>query len=360
MIRKLLSAPLSWIYGWVIAVRHKLFDLKILKSVEFDIPIICVGNITVGGTGKTPHVEYLIRELSPFYNIAVLSRGYKRKTKGFVLATEKSTSKQVGDEPKQIKLKFPAIPVAVCERRVQGVEHLREIHPEVNLVLLDDAFQHRYIESWANVILMDYSCPTYEDSLLPMGRLRDLKSSLSKAQFIIVTKCPPNIKPIDMRVVLKHLNLYPYQSLFFTRVVSLAPKPIYEGIGKPLKRGQDVVVMSAIANPTNLIEEAKQDFNVVDVLRYPDHYSYKKRDLASMANALEKGNSDTVILTTEKDAVKLAGGKKIPENIRKRLYYIPIRVEFVSNFMNNSPEVFINKLLPYVRQNQKYSVINPD
>ena len=361
MFKKLITAPLSWIYGWIIALRHKLFDMQILKSVEFDIPTVCDGNITVGGTGKTPHTEYLVKMLSPYYNVAVLSRGYKRKTKGFVLADANCSSRKIGDEPKQIKLKFPDIPVAVCEKRVEGINRLRQIHPEINLIILDDGFQHRYVETWVNIILMDYSRPIYEDQLLPLGRLRDRKSELAKAHFIIVTKCPEDIKPIDMRVVSKHLNLFPYQSLFFTRFISLQPCPLFKEETPILPhKGQDVVVMAAIANPSHLIDDVKRNYNIVETLIYPDHYSYKTHDLEAMNKAVRKGKEDTIILTTEKDAVKLTNSKKIPENIRRRLYYIPNRIQFVDNFRNNTPELFIEKLLPYVRQNQKYSVLNPE
>ena len=169
MLRTLWAAPLAWIYGLVVGIRHKLFDLKILRSEEFDIPIVCVGNLTVGGTGKTPVTEYLIEYFASRYNIAVLSRGYKRKTRGFVLSDVRSSFRAIGDEPKQIKLKYPEIPVAVCERRVEGIRRLREAHPEVNLIILDDAFQHRYVESWVNILLMDYNNPIYHDSFLSQG-----------------------------------------------------------------------------------------------------------------------------------------------------------------------------------------------
>ena len=166
ILRNILTTPLSWIYGGIIGIRHALFNWKILKSQPFDIPIVCIGNITVGGTGKTPHTEYLIQVLSTRYNVAVLSRGYKRRSKGFQLAAVNSSFKRIGDESKQIKLKFPDIPVAVAEKRTEGIRRLRELHPEVNLIILDDGFQHRYVESWINIVLMDYNCPIWEDKLL--------------------------------------------------------------------------------------------------------------------------------------------------------------------------------------------------
>lgn len=361
MFLKILTAPLSWIYWLIITIRHKLFDSKILESVEFDIPIICVGNITVGGTGKTPHIEYLIELLSPHYNIAVLSRGYKRKSKGFILLNVSHSTKIVGDEPKQIKLKYPNVVVAVCEKRVDGVNNIRKLHPDVNLILLDDGFQHRRISTWANIILMDYTNPIYTDKMLPLGRLRDLPSRMDKADFVIVTKCPEDIRPIDMRLILKYLNLFPYQSLFFTRMVSSAAQPIYPEYNiLPLEDNQKVVVMAAVANPSHFINDMEKRYNVVDVILFDDHHIYKTKDLHTMQAALNKGGDECVIVTTDKDAVKLLGSKKIPESIKRRLYNVPIRVEFIENFENNSEEVFYNKIKVYANQNQRHCIFGSE
>lgn len=361
MVSKLFTAPISWFYGLAVTMRHKFFDWGFLPSEEFDIPIVCVGNLTVGGTGKTPHTEFLVGLLSPYYNVAVVSRGYKRKTKGFVLATINSSCKQIGDEPKQIKLKYPNIPLAVCEKRAEGIRRLRELHPEVNLVILDDAFQHRYVESWVNIILMDYTKPIYKDRLIPLGRLRDTKKQLARANFVITTKCPDNIKPIDTRVVFKSLELYPYQSLFFTKIISEAPVPLFPEYRQRVPyKGQDVVVMAGIANPDPFIEETEKKFNIVDFLIYPDHYAYKTRDLQYMKEALAKGSGDAIILTTEKDAVKLFNSKKIPDDLRKKLYFVPVHVAFVDLIEHNSKEEFLKKLLPYVKKNHKYHLLNKE
>ena len=240
------------------------FDLKILRSEEFDIPIVCVGNLTVGGTGKTPVTEYLIEYFASRYNIAVLSRGYKRKTRGFVLSDVRSSFRAIGDEPKQIKLKYPEIPVAVCERRVEGIRRLREAHPEVNLIILDDAFQHRYVESWVNILLMDYNNPIYHDSFLPQGTLRDSRSQLYRANFVLVTKCPETINPLDMRIVKKRLELFPYQSLYFSRMVQGYPVPLFpEQIGRAVQPHDPVIVMSGIANPKPLVGALSQHHKIV-------------------------------------------------------------------------------------------------
>lgn len=354
--RNLLLAPLSWIYSGILSVRHKLFDGGVLHSTEFDIPIICVGNITVGGTGKTPTTEFLVSALSGDYNVAVLSRGYKRKTQGFVIATSTSSFKRIGDEPKQVKLKYPDIPVAVCEKRVEGVRRLLSIHPEINLVILDDAFQHRYIEPWVNIVLMDYNNPIYEDAMLPYGNLRDLPSQLSRANIVLVTKCPDQIRPLDMRIISKNLDLLPYQHLFFAGIESDTPQPLFPS-STPivLKQGTPAVTLTAIANPKKFLEHVETTFTLVDRFIFPDHYTYKMRDIEALEASLDKLPVDTVVLMTEKDAVKLLGSKRLSEGLRRRMFYIPIRMKFV----DGNEGQFRRVLAQYVRENQKHNIAHP-
>lgn len=358
LLGKILAAPLAWIYGGVIDIRHKLFDWGVLKSREFDIPVICVGNITVGGTGKTPHTERLIEMLDGEFKVAVLSRGYKRKTKGFVLAAVNSSFKKIGDEPKQIKLKYPHIPVAVCEKRVEGIEKLRAAHPEVNLIILDDAFQHRYVEPWVNIVLMDYNCPVYDDYLLPMGRLRDRRAQIARAQIVIVTKCPDDMKPLDYRIMSKHLDLYPYQSLYFTRFASQVPVPLYPAFGQEpmLKRGTPVVAMAGIANPKRFVEDLRKDYDVVRAFIFGDHYTFKMRDIHAVEAALASLPAETAVVVTEKDAVRLMNSRKISDDFKRRLYYSSIRVEFLENKECD----FHRQLDQYVRENQKYNMLHPE
>ena len=276
MLRKLWAAPLAWIYELVVRIRHKLFDLNILKSEEFDIPIVCVGNLTVGGTGKTPVTEYLIEKLSPIFKVAVLSRGYKRKTRGFVLSTVQSSFRSIGDEPKQIKLKYPEIPVAVCEKRAEGIKKLREAHPEIELIILDDAFQHRYVEAWADIVLMDYNRPIYHDTFLPLGRLRDTPQQLDRADLVLVTKCPDSITPLDMRIVRKQLNLFPYQTLYFTKMVQGRPIPLFpEQAKRAVSAGDPVIIMTGIANPQSLEKNLSKYHKIVGKLYFRDHHTYR-------------------------------------------------------------------------------------
>ena len=357
MFKGILAAPLSWMYGLAVNIRHKLFDWGIYRSEEFDIPIVCVGNLTVGGTGKTPHTEMLVRHFSREYNVAVLSRGYKRRTRGFVLATPDMSYLKIGDEPKQIKLKFPHIPVAVCEKRAEGIRKLPKLHPEINLVILDDAFQHRHVEAWVNVLLMDYHQPVYRDKFLPLGRLRDSVKQMDRAQFVVVTKCPDSVKPIDYRVVSNELHLYPYQSLYFSHFRPGEPVPLFPDMErcKPVP-GQHVIGLAGIANPKSFFAGLGERFDVVKTMVYPDHHSYKVRDLERLKSALAVSPKNTLVMMTEKDAVKLTNRKKIPPSLQRKLYYIPVEVEFAEG----SEGEFHRQIDQYVRTNQKYSILHPE
>ena len=352
----LISVPLSWLYGMVVHIRHKLFDLKVLRSEEFDIPVVCIGNLTVGGTGKTPVAELLIERFSEHYRVGVLSRGYRRKTKGFVLSTPTSSARTIGDEPRQMKLKYPSVPVAVCEKRAEGIRLLRKAHPEIELIILDDAFQHRYVEPWVNILLMDYNNPVYRDRLLPWGRLRDTRNQIHRANFVLVTKCPDDLNPLDMRIVINSLGLFPYQSLYFTRMRQGEITPLFadRAVGK-VREGDPVIAMSGIANPVPLLENLRKRFDVVAELTFDDHHTYRLSDMRRL-EALFAAYPDAVVLTTEKDAVKLTNRKKVPEAVQQRLYYVPIHVSFVAD----SESEFLRQLELYVRTNQKYSLLHPE
>lgn len=352
---KALLYPIALIYKLVVQIRHKLFDWDMLHSEEFDIPVVCVGNITVGGTGKTPVAEFLIEHLSGEYKVALLSRGYRRRTKGFVEATVESSFLSVGDEPKQIKLKFPDIVVAVCEKRAEGIRKIRELHPDVNLIILDDGFQHRYVEAWVNIVLMDYSRPIYRDSFLPVGSLRDTPEQLNRAHFVVVTKCPVDMNALETRLVNKNLGLFPYQSLYFSTTERGALTPIFADVApKRIPEGASVIAMSGIGNPEAFVDSLKDQYKVINKLTFPDHHPYRMRDLERMKKMLEQSPDGTIIVTTEKDAVKLTNRRKIPEAIQRSLYFIPINVSFA----NDSEEEFLRKLNTYVKSNQKYGLLH--
>ncbi len=356
--RELLATPASWLYGLGLSVRHYLYDTGVYKSEEYDIPIVTVGNITVGGTGKTPTAEYLVQILSSYYYVAVLSRGYKRKTKGFLLCEPKMSYKRIGDEPKQIKMKFPSIPVAVCEDRREGIRLLREKHPEVNLIIMDDAFQHRAVESWVNIVLMDYNNPIYEDSLLPLGRLRDLKSSIHRANMVVVTKCPEGLTPLDRRLVSNNLELFPYQTLFFTRFTSSKAMPIFGELSgsDPIEKGSPVVAISTIANPTTFIEHVEENYKLIDKIIFPDHHTFKMKDITDIEAMLAKAPKGTRIVMTEKDAVKLIASKKIAESTRAKMYCISVNLTFV----DDRDDYFSHILSQFVSENQKNKITHPE
>ncbi len=371
IVRDIGAAPFSWLYGLGLAVRHFLYNVGVFKSQEYDIPIICVGNITVGGTGKTPTTEYLIEILNGSYNVAVLSRGYKRKTKGFILAREDMSYRRIGDEPKQIKIKFPTIPVAVCESRREGIAKLREHHPEVNLIILDDAFQHRAVEAWVNIILIDYNNPIYNDSLLPLGRLRDFKGTLHRANMVIITKCPEGLTPLDCRLVRRNLVLYPYQTLYFTRFRSGSAYPLFPELidNEPLEYNTPVVLVASIANPTGFIHHVEQNYALKGKVILPDHHAIKMSNVAKLEAMIDRSdrelNSDrddgaarvrTRIVMTEKDAVKFLASKKISEETRSRMYCISISMTFA----DHKEEKFQHILSQFLKENQKYNITHPE
>lgn len=216
IISNLILLPLSKLYGLGIAVRNLMFKWHILKQKEFQVPVIVVGNISAGGTGKTPHTEYIITLLQYKYHIGMLSRGYKRSTKGFVLATRRSTPLDIGDEPYQIYQKFGRdITVAVCEDRCHGIEEMLRLDPRINLIVLDDAFQHRYVKPTLSIVLTEFNNPVFYDKLLPLGRLREPQSAIYRADMVIVTKCPDQLNPLEYRIFKNNLKLFPFQKFFF-------------------------------------------------------------------------------------------------------------------------------------------------
>ena len=223
-----LLAPASWLYKMAVLFRHQLFDWGVLRSEKFDIPIICIGNITVGGTGKTPLAEMIVDYMSQRHCVALLSRGYGRRTEGYREVQPLDHYRDVGDEPLQIKRKFPQTVVAVCERRADGIRRIRTDHPEVDLIVMDDGFQHRYVEAKINIVLIDATRPVQEDRMLPLGTLRDVPAQLHRANYFIVTKCPDDMSPLDRRILRKVLIEAAYQSIYFTRMEAFRPQPVFE------------------------------------------------------------------------------------------------------------------------------------
>ncbi len=338
----------------VVNIRNTMFNLNILRGREFEVPVISVGNITAGGTGKTPHTEHLIQLLSKKFNIAVLSRGYKRKSKGFLVVETTSTSRQAGDEPLQIKRKFPAVMVAVDEKRVRGIEKILEISEKrPDVIILDDAFQHRYVTPSINILLIDYSRMITEDDMLPLGRLREPASNRDRANIIIVTKCPREIKPIDERIITMDLHIWPYQDLFFSYIKYGELLPLFPEKASTKKVCMDsntgILLLTGIANPQSLKDKLLQVTKSVVSAEFPDHYQFTPKDmdqLASKFTAMVAENK--IIVTTEKDTFRIMELDNLPETIAANLYYIPIEI----NFINQTDNDFDKKIMKYVGENK--------
>jgi len=364
-IKYIVLLPFTIIYGIIIWIRNRLFDFHILPTNEYSIPVISVGNITVGGTGKTPHVEYLIKLLKDEYKVAVLSRGYKRKTKGFFIATEKPTPAEIGDEPCQIKNKFPDIIVAVDGKRRRGISKLLDNFPNLNAIILDDAFQHRYVKPGISILLVDYNNPLKNDHLLPAGRLREQIAERKRADIIIVTKCPDNIKPIDFRLIEKDLKTSEYQRIFYSNVKILDPKPIFIAnqkvpkIEEIIEMQPEIIAISGLANNDNFIKQIHTlTNNTIHIFRFPDHYDYSVKDLHEIIELFsELESNNKIILTTEKDAMKIQSFPNIDEDVKNAMYYLPIEVVFTEN----EKDIFNTYIKNYVHNNRPDSVLhNPN
>lgn len=349
--------PLSWLYGLGVDIRNALFDMGVLPSVSYDIPIINVGNITVGGTGKTPTVEYLIRLLAGRYRVAVLSRGYKRKTKGYILSTTASSIEEIGDEPWQIKQKFPDVIVAVDANRRRGIERLMtdEATKDVDVILLDDAFQHRYVKAGHNIMLVDYHRIISDDCLLPAGRLRERPSSSTRASTIIVTKCPQHINAMGFRVILSSLNVRPYQQLFFSTFTYETMHQLWgDGMLEPETLRKDnthVLLLTGIAGPRQMEQDVRKFVQHVSTLTFPDHHYFTKRDVDTINRALQDLPQPHIIITTEKDAARLLHLEGLTEEVKRCTYVFPIGI----SIMREEKEKFDKTINDYVQENKRNS-----
>ncbi len=353
--RKLL--PLSWLYGLAVSLRNLLFETNVLKSKSYKTPVISVGNITVGGTGKTPHVEYLVRLLRDKARVAVLSRGYKRKSCGYVLAGKNTKVSDIGDEPFQMKQKFPDVTVAVDKKRTRGIERLisDKETKQTDVILLDDAFQHRYVKPGINILLVDYHQMILQDTLLPAGRLREPLSSKNRADIVIVTKCPTDLKPMDYRVLTKQMNLFPYQQLYFTTIDYELLKPVFPEDASQVTTlsGYNVLLLTGIASPRPLQEALTPQAASLRALRYADHHHFTPKDIERITQEFLQLPTPRLIVTTEKDAVRLKATDLLPAELRQSLYQQPIHVSFMLDQENKFNETIIG----YVRKNSRNSIL---
>ena len=369
--------PLSWLYGLGVNFRNMLFEMGILKSRSFDVPVISVGNITVGGTGKTPHVEYLIRLLKDNFKVAVLSRGYKRKTHGFLRADKNSTVRDIGDEPFQMKTKFPDITVAVDGKRTRGITQLTsgDSDSQPDVILLDDAFQHRYVKPGINIMLVDYHHLIIYDRLLPSGRLREPVKSKDRADIVIITKCPTDMKPMEYRVITKAMKLYPYQRLFFSTHEYDAPKPVFpdlsnresiESLGvidsmgvleslDPLSplAGKNILLLTGIASPEQMVQDLTPVTPNISTLTFGDHHAFRPKDIRRINERFSALPDPKLIITTEKDATRLEAVEGLSDEVKSHLYTLPIHM----TIMMGQQDDFNNHIIKYVRKNSRNSIL---
>ena len=349
--------PLSWLYGMAVNLRNTMFSIGILKSRSFDVPVIAVGNITVGGSGKTPHVEYLIRLLKDTFHTAVLSRGYKRKSKGFVQATAKTTMPEIGDEPFQMKQKFPNVIVAVDKNRCHGIDTLVENDKDIDVVLLDDAFQHRYVKPGINILLVDYHRLIIYDKLLPAGRLREPLNGKDRADIVIVTKCPKDLKPMEYRVIMKAMSLYPYQQLFFTSIDYGELLPVFQETKEALDlhhlKDYSALLLTGIASHQQMTHDLQTLIPQLTPLAFGDHHVFSKKDVELINSTFAALPSPKLIITTEKDVTRLRLVEGLSEEVRQHLYALPITV----CFLQEQAQMFNQQIIDYVHKNSRNSIL---
>ncbi len=338
--------PLSWLYGLGVAARNSLFDYGILKSRSFSVPVIAVGNLAVGGTGKTPHVEHIVRVLHDERNVAVLSRGYKRHTKGFLMANDASTASDIGDEPKQINDKFTNVTVAVDEDRCHGIDKLMEMASESrpDVVVLDDAFQHRYVKPKLSIVLIEYS-RAEGDRLMPVGRLREPMANIRRADVVVITKCPDKMPADKFIAIKKALPLEERQPIFFSTMAYDRLTPVFkkgEESHHEIKADENILLVTGIANPSLLIQELEQKTKKVKHISHGDHHSFSEQDITEINDTFAALPSPKILVTTEKDAARLMTEERLSEEVRTKMYKQPIRVKFLEDGEKSFNEIIYN------------------
>jgi len=348
-ILKILLFPISILYGLITYLRNKFYDIGLFKVTEFDMPIISVGNLSMGGTGKTPHIEYLIRLLSKNYKLATLSRGYGRKTKGFFIADGLTNAQDIGDEPMQFHQKFNNVTVAVDANRVEGVNEILSADVETEVILLDDAFQHRRIKPGFQILLTPFNDLFTDDYVFPSGRLREFKTGKSRADVVVVTKCPEEISKQKSLDITEKLGLDGSQELFFSKIIY---GDVVFGWDKILDFDDlieyKVLLVTGIANPTSLINHLKSYDITFKHLKFADHYNFSVNDILKInSDFVNLGSGKKIILTTEKDYVRLSTTSIHKSN----LMYLPISI----GFLNGDKVKLDKKITDYVKQNKRDS-----
>lgn len=351
-MRRLLLYPFSLIYGLVVLIRNLLYDWNVYKSTSFDIPVICIGNLSTGGTGKTPHTEYLIRLLSDKYNVATLSRGYGRKTRGFLTGSNFSTSEELGDEPLQFASKFSNIRIAVDEDRVHGINELTYRFPDLNLVLLDDGFQHRAVKPGLSILLTDFYHLYTEDHLLPSGSLREHRSAAKRADIIIVTKTRKVHSPITRQRLNESLKPAPHQRLYLSYIKYGQITSVHR-TECSVKRGKEyntIFMFAGIENPYPLEDHLKSQCIELVSMTFPDHHRYTTKDIARIKRSWDDiYTRNKLMVTTEKDFMRLKDPRIWNLVVNLPLHYLPIEIDF----HHGDKEAFDNQILNYVEKNRR-------
>lgn len=351
---KIFLYPFALIYGAVVWLRNRLYDSGVFASIEFSPPVICVGNLSVGGTGKTPHVEYLIKLLQYRFRVATMSRGYKRRTQGFLLADAETNALRIGDEPMQYHMKFPELVVSVAEERITGIPRLLQRRPDVEVVLLDDAFQHRSVKAGVNILITDFSKPFYKDRILPIGTLREKRGAYKRADIIIVSKCPPALSRQVADEMVRNIKPFPHQKIFFTGIQYDAPYDLFTKEPVVIK-GTNVVLVCCIAKPEPLVNYVQGLAADVHTLSYADHHYFLSRDLEEIKSAYdnwEAGNK--IIVTTEKDAARLQLHEEKLRAWGIRIVVLPIEVSFLFNGGNEFDNVVLNYVEKTINENNEF------
>ncbi|MER3465024.1 MAG: tetraacyldisaccharide 4'-kinase [Chitinophagaceae bacterium] len=325
---RILLLPFALVYWAIIWIRNWMYNQNMLKSAEFGLPLICVGNLSVGGTGKSPMVELLIRQLKNDFKIATLSRGYKRKTTGYALANDTTTALDIGDEPMQFHRKFRDVPVAVGEERLEAIPQLLHDRPDTEVIILDDAFQHRAIKAGLNILLTDYDNLFTRDFYLPTGDLRDLKSSYKRADIIIVTKCKADLSETEKKELIEEIKPQPYQHIFFTTIANSNLYHIADGSHVFIDEQTEVLLVTGIANPRPLKKYLESQLETYYMMQYGDHHIFTIDDFNDIKNRFKSIDAEKkIILTTEKDAMRLLKFESELESLP--FYVLPIEHQFL-------------------------------
>jgi len=348
-ILKIILLPFSLLYGLGVSIRNVFYDTGILKASKFSIPIISVGNLSIGGAGKTPHIEYLIELLRPYINLGTMSRGYKRKTKGYLDVRPNHNALEAGDEPLQFKLKYPDIAVAVAESRAIGIPYMVADHPDIQLILLDDAFQHRSVRPDLNILLTQFEKPYTRDQLLPMGRLRETPIAAERADIIIVTKCPEYLSESQRESMQTEINPLNHQKVYFTKYEYQDIYSIYNPNSTlKITKSLNVILLSAIANTDYLFDYLENQVHDIKEIEYEDHHVFTRNDVEYIEKVYKNWEVENlIILTTEKDAIRLAMFKEQLGEKQLPIFVLPIKVSFLDDEKNNFDHQIKEFLLNY-------------